>query len=480
MNGTKRAADEPDSRTSSVGRKRAYRVVTDDEKGDVIEIEDSSSEDGKRSMKRAMHARAAELEKSPEFAPIPGERNATISAQGGVVHKGAEPKKVAETAENIESLRRYYPVDGGKSHVSCCLTCIRHEHTTPECPYLTCFKCGSRGSHFLGACPQAQRCMKCRELGHTRERCPEKLAVTASEKLLACDICQSTSHLEANCHHLWRSYNLEVVQYVQKVVNVLKECYSCGASGHYGPECGIHRGPLLTDGLTWSTENWSRYVDPASTRLSLAETKDYRVPPKKGMSIKGQAPKEAPPAEKDGESTAFLGKKVKKNARPVPQGKQHIKFGAQNAGGEPARGQQRGQPEPRGNQQAAFLPPNTQRTALEPDLRSRSLINGRYVYEDDPYNPPYPRGPPPQYAPPPWQNGQQQPARGSNQQQFERNSDFISLQEQSKPKKGKPGGGRGGGGGGGNGAPSKKARKGAQSQKRNGPAPKKKRGRPPN
>lgn len=224
----------------------------------------------------------------------------------------------------LELLHRYHP--GLGSH-SICLTCAQPGHRSSNCPLLTCTTCGLRGLHFTDACPQTQRCTKCRGRGHQKSQCPEKLAVTSSDGV-SCDICRSATHLESSCHFLWRSFRLSSGAAVRLVSHIPINCYTCGADGHFGPECGVCTSKLRTDGYTWSKANWQQYVDPKSRNRAPALGKDYSLPmkSKKSFAIKGRAQNDYVAADDDSDDVQFIGKRVAKPNRPIPKGNQHIKF----------------------------------------------------------------------------------------------------------------------------------------------------------
>ncbi|PSS20355.1 hypothetical protein M430DRAFT_41672 [Amorphotheca resinae ATCC 22711] len=186
-----------------------------------------------------------------------------------------------------ELLQKYFPSRAGSATAPRCLSCASSGHKTYDCPALTCNICG--GGHSKFTCPENQRCGKCRLKGHQTAECPEKLFATKAETG-GCEICQSQDHLETACHFIWRSFaprpeEIRTVRYIPIY------CYVCGANGHYGPECGLHRGKILSGGVTWSKSNLQKYLDPASNDRAIAAGTDYSLPslPRKGFSIKGIA-----------------------------------------------------------------------------------------------------------------------------------------------------------------------------------------------
>lgn len=182
--------------------------------------------------------------------------------------------------------QKYFPSAVGTTTADAhCLACSRVGHVLSSCPALQCTSCGKKHSTFR--CPERQRCSKCRERGHAKADCPEKLAVPKSE--LRCDFCDSTDHLENSCHRIWRSFDPKPEE-ILTVRSIPVDCYNCASSYHFGPECGLYTGPPpLTGGVTWSQANLHRYVDPTSDKRAVSAGVDYSIPPRKGFSIKGKA-----------------------------------------------------------------------------------------------------------------------------------------------------------------------------------------------
>ncbi|KAI0133925.1 hypothetical protein BJ170DRAFT_179247 [Xylariales sp. AK1849] len=161
----------------------------------------------------------------------------------------------------------YFP---GTEHFSTfCTHCVSTMHHSQDCPQFTCPFCGSR-AHSRFGCPTKQRCAKCRQLGHSKEYCQEKLAV-AREEMPPCIFC-GAAHTEDECTEIWRSFDPSGVE-IKKVKAIPTFCYTCGREGHYGPECGLatkgHR-PSATGSKVWSQANRDLYVDPDSPNTAIA------------------------------------------------------------------------------------------------------------------------------------------------------------------------------------------------------------------
>jgi hypothetical protein len=171
-----------------------------------------------------------------------------------------------------------------------CLSCAKIGHTSSTCPALSCTLCGVSGKHSNITCPTNLRCVKCYGKGHNESGCPERLR-RAEIEAIACDLCGSKDHLEMTCSYLWRSFDPRPEE-ILTVRDIPVHCYCCGASDHYGPECGLHRGRPLSGAITWSKANLKKYVDPASQNRALSAGIDYSIPSRskgKGYSIKGRA-----------------------------------------------------------------------------------------------------------------------------------------------------------------------------------------------
>lgn len=194
---------------------------------------------------------------------------------------------VALSDLEIELLQKYFPTVPESVASPTCLACASSSHTTFDCPSFTCNICGK--NHLVSACPGNFRCLKCRARGHQTKDCPEKLFRALSETD-GCDLCQSRDHLENACHLIWRSYNPKPEE-IRAVRDIPVSCYVCGASNHYGPECGLHSGKILSGGVTWSKSNLQKYLDPSSSDRAICAGTDFSLPnsTQKIFSIKGKA-----------------------------------------------------------------------------------------------------------------------------------------------------------------------------------------------
>ncbi|KAF7953208.1 hypothetical protein EAE96_006422 [Botrytis aclada] len=191
--------------------------------------------------------------------------------------------------EDHAAILKYFPSTDGV-FLRKCLICGSSGHDRSVCSDNACSSCGSKGDHLTPACPRTTICGKCREVGHQTSQCPEKLRAVKDD--VKCNTCQSTSHLEDQCHVIWRSF-LPDPNEIKKVRNILAFCYFCGRPGHFGPECGLYRGKPASGGKSWSTRNMEKFLDGPNSyddSLSLGGN-DYSIPNrgKKGFTIKGKA-----------------------------------------------------------------------------------------------------------------------------------------------------------------------------------------------
>ncbi|KAI1345085.1 hypothetical protein F5Y15DRAFT_364830 [Xylariaceae sp. FL0016] len=168
--------------------------------------------------------------------------------------------------ELLQQQTKYFP---GTEHIPrLCLSCSGIGHTFQDCPHLSCRFCRSEDHRSYG-CPEAQRCGKCRQLGHKGENCTEKLAL-APEEQGACAFC-SADHTDEHCSEIWRTYSSSPKS-PHKVNDIPAFCYSCGSMNHYGPECALppRRKGNVSDRTTWSQANREQYVDPQSENVAAA------------------------------------------------------------------------------------------------------------------------------------------------------------------------------------------------------------------
>lgn len=172
--------------------------------------------------------------------------------------------KQLSAGDELELRHRYYP--GLPDDALLCLTCASCSHATADCPETTCKFC--QQGHFSYRCPSRQRCGKCKQLGHAKSTCKEKLAMAAGEGFYECAFCQAQDHLEEDCTEIWQTYRPQV-GHTKKVKSMPIFCYCCGAEGHFGSDCGLSN-RRLPPSETWSLATASLYLDPASSEEAIA------------------------------------------------------------------------------------------------------------------------------------------------------------------------------------------------------------------
>lgn len=217
---------------------------------------------------------------------------------------------VVDRAESILQ-QKYFP---SASTVPRCLSCSQPGHSSSNCP--------SPHPTSLNL-----RCGKCRERGHTKEDCPEKLA-RSNDEATPCDLCASRTHLETDCHNIWRSYEPKPED-IRRVRDIPVHCYNCGGDNHYGPECGLQTGQILSGGNTWSRINLLKYLDPASRERALSAGVDYSISarPKQQFEIKGKGKAKDPISLDDSDDESFIRPKINPSLQNG-----HIRFGHSDVG----------------------------------------------------------------------------------------------------------------------------------------------------
>ncbi|RYP32451.1 hypothetical protein DL767_005215 [Monosporascus sp. MG133] len=285
--------------------------------------------------------------------------------------------------EERQLQQKYFPNANDPSQY--CISCSGTGHRAKSCPQLICRFCNSP-SHTSLSCPTKQRCAKCRQLGHGEETCAEKLALAADEQD-PCAFC-GAGHLENECSEVWRSYDPANAT-IKKVKAIPGFCYTCGAEGHYGPECALPgRGTKVTGRTSWSQANRDLYVDPQSDLVAIGWVGVDLSTLHNGTSnfhIRGRATRNAhthfvSSEESDNE---FIQEPVKK-----PHGRGQIRIASNIAnssqnGGRGRRG--KNDQSHRRQNEPEFEPP----PALPQDLQAPLRYNG----SSSAWQPPLPQGP---------------------------------------------------------------------------------------
>ncbi|KAK7722291.1 hypothetical protein SLS64_000828 [Diaporthe eres] len=376
-------------------------------------------------------------------------RPSNMNADQTKVGIEASPSLPAEAA--LEQRRRYFP--SVPDDAVFCLTCASYGHNTPDCQETACKFC--QQGHFSYSCPSRQRCAKCKQLGHTKASCKEKLAMAAGEGFMECAFCEAQDHQEEQCPEIWETYRPEV-GHIKQVRSVPTFCYCCGAEGHFGTDCGL-ADPKVPPSATWSNAGASLYVDPTSSEEAIAfqnplpAAQAISAPVIPGRSIKPQSHIIFEDSgDEDNGSQGFLRAPATGPRRPGQiQITSNINFGgsagpsAQNVGGgqqDPTNSKQRRRQ--RGQNAPASLPPKPQVAPSAPAAAPQASRKGKKTNKKSGKNsqqqqqqPPLPPGPPPGgrngWRPPEFQ------ARGGNSARGR--GGFSSL---SRGGGGRRGGGR--------------------------------------
>ncbi|KAL2130847.1 hypothetical protein VTI74DRAFT_5868 [Chaetomium olivicolor] len=287
-------------------------------------------------------------------------------------------------SEDLDYRERYFPGIGPNKMF--CHMCASHGHEATECPEMACRFCRDP-SHRSFSCPTRQRCTKCKQLGHSKRECREKLAVPVEER--ECAFCGSRDHDDASCHELWRSF-LFNPDTARKVRSLPVYCYTCGRQGHYGPACGLNP-DKPRQGLweTWSQANCDRYIDPASSEVAIiyatqtASSAPASDRPDLAKSIIPRRHVFFEEEDDDDEDDEFIRPPVQKSARSGL-----ISFSGNRGGGRGTGG---------GSQDGR-----------RPSRQSTNNSNGRPGYA---HQPPLPPGPPPPLPPQNYQESRRHSGR---------------------------------------------------------------------
>lgn len=215
---------------------------------------------------------------------------------------------------------KYFPSASEPSNM--CLSCGGEGHIAATCPGSVCKFCDST-DHWHYNCPTKARCSQCRQHGHIKQACREKLALTKDEGL-TCGFCGQGNHVEKECNEVWRSFHPHAQSNVS-VISLPVSCSNCGDSNHYVGDCSdcAHYGPT---NQTWTLANHNLYVDPESNSAPIAYTdvgarvsgQPARAP---GMRIRGHAARTGNIvhySDSDSEEPEFLGKRAVKKAGIQP------------------------------------------------------------------------------------------------------------------------------------------------------------------
>ncbi|KAM0281595.1 hypothetical protein ACHAQH_003464 [Verticillium albo-atrum] len=254
----------------------------------------------------------------PEAESAPGlastqSKGKSKSTQHGQPEVAGFRKVMSEGDAEMER-QRYFP---GATEI--CTVCAATGHRSSVCPDTLCQFC--RGDHFSWNCPGRSRCAKCRQFGHTKSACKEKLAM-ALEEGLECAFCGEGDHLENACDNVWHSYHLREDD-THTVRYIAAFCSYCGCEGHYSSDCPAgDKQPFPQKWTaTWSLRDRDLCVDANATDESIARFGVATASNDPSMHIRGAAVAAKRThifySDSDGsEEGEFLGDKVKPRAAP--------------------------------------------------------------------------------------------------------------------------------------------------------------------
>lgn len=263
-----------------------------------------------------------EVTSPPEQDTMP-----TLSAVVSDASQGLAPGSPSEG--DVAYLEKYFP--GISPHEQFCKVCASHGHDSTDCSVAKCRFCDDPG-HRSFSCPTRQRCTKCKQLGHKKEECSEKLGLAPEE--VECAFCGSRDHDDASCPDLSVSFSIEAND-ARKVRSLPKYCSCCGRKGHFASECALNpdRRTKEAESGSWSQMNFEKYLDPTSPEEAIiykdaseSDVKSGADRPELGKSI---VPKRHIFFEEDEDDDAeeFIRPPVQKSARVG-----HIRFGGSNGG----------------------------------------------------------------------------------------------------------------------------------------------------
>lgn len=288
---------------------------------------EAATDAARDSAKQQTTAKAVVSDSKPQPPPQSTDRQTLTDRVSPMMENSSKESNVEYGVDELALMRQYYPGNPSRPFVPRCMTCAVTGHKTSQCPRLECSLCGVSGLHFTSGCPEAQRCTKCRQHGHLKEGCFEKLIAISGGP--SCALCNSKGHFELDCDLLWRSFEPSSVTSF-KVRYISHACYYCGSNQHFGPDCGVRSSAARQSGSrTWSRANWDHYIETQSELRAPSTGIDYSLPRKKDFSIRGRANNPITLDSDDDDEPAFLGRQVVKPSRPEPQPKKHIKFSQQ-------------------------------------------------------------------------------------------------------------------------------------------------------
>ncbi|KAL2258999.1 hypothetical protein VTK26DRAFT_7484 [Humicola hyalothermophila] len=203
----------------------------------------------------------------PTEPPPPPPPDDASPTQSAVALNGREVLSAGPLSnEDMTYREKYFPGIGPDTLF--CELCACYGHRSAVCPDARCRFCQDP-SHRSFSCPNRRRCSKCKQLGHLKEGCSEKLALPLEER--ECAFCGSRDHDDASCHELSRSFSTTPDK-ARKVCSLPVFCSWCGRQGHFMSDCGLNpEGARKGLEGTWSQANLARYLDPASSEVAIID-----------------------------------------------------------------------------------------------------------------------------------------------------------------------------------------------------------------
>ncbi|KXS97359.1 hypothetical protein AC578_9612 [Pseudocercospora eumusae] len=232
----------------------------------VITISDNSeSEDGDVS---SSHAGGASRPSSKDTSSSDDSESDSDSASSTLSHGISKMAAEADDMIRLYSLskedrdlqKRYFNLTSPPDALVYCLCCGERGHMRSTCPSRKCSHCGAYDSHASSACPQHRKCALCRQRGHDAKSCKNRSYRGQSDE---CDVCGEVGHVEEACSRLWCFPTIAATVPRDKQIReweMVKGCYSCGSSEHWGDDCRYVRRDDLNSVRTWSEKNAERFI----------------------------------------------------------------------------------------------------------------------------------------------------------------------------------------------------------------------------
>ncbi|KXT14943.1 hypothetical protein AC579_3042 [Pseudocercospora musae] len=226
--------------------------------------DDSESEDGEVS---SSHADGASSSSSMDTSSSDDDSHSD-SGSSTLSHGISKMAAEADDMVRLYSLskadrdlqKRYFNLTSPPDALVYCLCCGERGHMRSTCPSRKCSHCGAYDSHASSACPQHRKCPLCRQRGHDAKTCQNRSYQGQNDE---CDVCGEAGHVEEACSRLWCFPTIAAPVPREKQIReweMIKGCYSCGSSEHWGDDCRYIRRDDLNSVRTWSEKNAERFI----------------------------------------------------------------------------------------------------------------------------------------------------------------------------------------------------------------------------